>query len=245
MSFRLLGVLLLLLPGGVPEEPRSIQQSPGEVWARPGQEVKLSCRGAGYEPWASWYKEQPDGALRRLLLRSAPSPPGQRSSARMEKLGSFSLTLSPVRREDSGVYYCSFFSAVRARFGAGTRLIVTDATQPKLSILVPADSEEPGQPPAHVPLLCHLRDVPPGWHTVQWQPSGAVTAVTAVTVDNQSVPSAWSITWLPAERWDGTAACTATENGTGRSLRAAAGSAAVRLCSVPTLPNPERRPKTT
>ncbi|NXX44158.1 KV6A9 protein, partial [Tricholaema leucomelas] len=215
--------------GAVPAELRSIQQSPGELWARPGQEVKLSCRGPGYEPRLGWYKEQADGGLRWLFLRSALSPPGQRYAARREKLGSFSLTISPVRREDSGVYYCSFFSAARAQFGDGTRLMVTgeyppghlaaghppgafvppsstpfpslDAAQPKLSILVPVDSEEPGQPPAAIPLLCHLRDVPPGWHTVEWQPSGEVTAVTAVTVDNQSVPSAWSIAWLPAERW--------------------------------------------
>ncbi|NXR08071.1 KV6AB protein, partial [Semnornis frantzii] len=215
--------------GGVPAQLGRLQQSPSEVWARPGQEVQLSCRGAGSEPRLAWYKEEPGGALRCVCRRSECSAPKERYSGKVEELGSSFLIISPVRREDSGVYYCSSFSSVGSRFGDGTRLMVTgespagptaaghgagafvppsgtpfpslDAAQPQLSILVPVDSEEPGQPPGDIPLLCQLRDVPPGWHTVEWQPSGEVTPVAAVTVDSQSVPSAWSITWVPAERW--------------------------------------------
>ena len=93
-----------------------------------------------------------------------------------------------------------------------------DATEPKLSILVPVDAEEPGQPSASIPLLCHLHDLPLGWDSVRWQPGGEVKPVTAAGMDERGVLSAWSITWVSAERWDGAAACTALENRTGRTL---------------------------
>lgn len=92
-----------------------------------------------------------------------------------------------------------------------------DATEPELSILVPIDAEEPGQPPATIPLLCHLRHLPSGWDTVRWQPGGEVTPVTVAAVDEHGVLSGWSITWVSAERWDGAAACTALERGTNRT----------------------------
>lgn len=94
----------------------------------------------------------------------------------------------------------------------------SDASEPKLSILVPVDVEEPRQPLTSIPLLCHLHDLPPGWDTVRWQPGGEVTPVTAATVDKDGVLSAWSIAWVSAEWWDGAAACTALENGTGKTI---------------------------
>lgn len=97
----------------------------------------------------------------------------------------------------------------------------SDASEPKLSILVPVDAEEPRQPLASIPLLCHLHDLPPGWDTVHWQPGGEVTPVTAATVDKDGVLSTWSITWVSAEWWDGAAVCTALENGAGKTISVA------------------------
>ncbi|XP_054252917.1 uncharacterized protein LOC128978906 [Indicator indicator] len=220
MPYRLLGTLLLLLPGAASVEKTQVQQSPRELWVRPGQKVELSCRIPEHNRQVTWYKEKPGGGLLLIYHQTSFCRPMGKYSGRIEKLWNFSFTISPVQREDSGVYYCSFPGPPKQspQFGDGTRLIVTDATEPKLSILVPVDSEEPGQPPANIPVLCHLYDIPPGWDTVKWQPGGEVTPVTAATMDDQGVLSAWSITWVPAERWDGAAACTATENSTGRTL---------------------------
>ncbi|XP_054033524.1 M1-specific T cell receptor beta chain-like [Dryobates pubescens] len=216
--------------GAASVETPQVQQSPGELRERPGRKAELSCRIPEHHQEVHWYKEEPGGGLLLIYRQSNSSFPKGKYSGRMENSWNFSLTIGPVQREDSGVYYCSYPAAPRLslQFGDGTRLIVTDATEPKLSILLPVDSEEPGQPPADIPVLCHLHDVPPGWDTVKWQPGGEVTPVTAATVDDQGVLSAWSIAWVPAERWDGTAACTAAENSTGRSLSVAVGSTAVR-----------------
>ncbi|XP_009469692.1 PREDICTED: uncharacterized protein LOC104018292 [Nipponia nippon] len=199
MSSALLGTLLLLLPGGASAEGTGLQQSPGQLWVLPGQTANLSCRIPDHGSYVNWYKEKPDGTLHWIYRSSKFSSPKGKYSGRMENQYEFSLAISPAQREDSGVYYCSshtFFPS----FGNGTRLVVTNATQPQLSILVPADAEEPGQPPAAIPLLCRLHDLPPGWDTVRWQPGGQETPVTAEAVDERGVLSAWSITWLPAER---------------------------------------------
>ncbi|NXN18069.1 TVB4 protein, partial [Indicator maculatus] len=213
--------------GAASVEQAQVQQSPRELRVRPGQKVELSCRVPEHNRQVTWYKEKPGGGLLVIYRQPSFSRPMGKYSGRMEKLCNFSFTISAAQREDSGVYYCSFLSPPKQspQFGDGTRLIVTgecpsgrivargsvppsstlfpslDATEPKLSILVPVDSEEPGQPLANIPVLCHLYDVPPGWDTVKWQPGGEVTPVTAATMDDQGVLSAWSITWVPAERW--------------------------------------------
>ncbi|KAM6234279.1 uncharacterized protein LJ264_014157 isoform 1-T1 [Porphyrio hochstetteri] len=102
-------------------------------------------------------------------------------------------------------------------------LLLPDATEPQLSILVPVGTEEPGQPLATFPLLCHLHDIPAGWDTVRWQPGGEVTPVMAAAVDEHGVLSAWSITWVSAERWDGAATCTAENRGKNRTISTSIG----------------------
>ncbi|XP_029881269.2 uncharacterized protein LOC115345893 [Aquila chrysaetos chrysaetos] len=228
MSYGLLGTLLLLLPENPPQncsppagptlaEVRHVQQSPGQLWVLPGETAELSCRVLDHSQYVNWYKERPDGSLYWIYRNlNYPSSAGK-YSGRSETWGSFSFTISSVQREDSGVYYCSS-SNFYTLFGDRTRLVVTNASEPKLSILVPIDAEEPGQPLASIPLLCHLHDLPPGWDTVRWQPGGEVTPVTAATVDKHGILSAWSITWVSAKRWDGAAVCTALENGTGKTI---------------------------
>ncbi|NXU33012.1 KV5AF protein, partial [Thalassarche chlororhynchos] len=186
--------------GGAAAEGRLVQQSPGQLWVLPGETAKLSCHVLDYSNQANWYKEKPDGSLYWIYRSSDYSSPMRKYSGRREKRGNFSLAISSAQREDSGVYYCSS-STFCPPFGDGTRLVVTDATEPQLSILVPIDAEEPGQPPAGIPLLCHLHDLPRGWDTVRWQPSGEETPVTAAALDEHGVLSAWSITWVSAEQW--------------------------------------------
>lgn len=107
----------------------------------------------------------------------------------------------------------------------GTQFPFSDATEPRLSILVPVDAEERGQPPASFPLLCHLHDIPAGWDTVRWQPGGDVTPLMAAAVDEHGVLGAWSIAWVPAERWDGAATCTALKGSTSSTVSVTIGKA--------------------
>ncbi|NWH42726.1 KV1 protein, partial [Fregata magnificens] len=186
--------------GGTSPEGIQVQQSPGQLWVLPGETVNLSCHTLNYSQDVNWYKEKPDGSLYWIYQSWNDSCPMGKYSERKETHQDFSLTIGPVQREDSGVYYCSS-SGFYPSFGNGTRLIVTDATEPQLSILLPIDADEPGQPPASIPLLCRLHDLPQGWDTVRWQPGGEETPVTVAAVDEHGVLSAWSITWVSAERW--------------------------------------------
>ncbi|NXV52074.1 TVB5 protein, partial [Uria aalge] len=215
--------------GGASAEGSRVLQSLGQLWVPPGGTAELSCHVSDNRIHVNWYKEKPDGSLHQIY-RSSDSHPKGKYLGKRKKQGDFSLVIGPAQREDSGVYYCSssISSIFCPSFGNGTRLVVTserpaghpaagdipgevcatpstcfpslDATEPELSILVPVDVEEPREVPASIPLLCHLRDLPPGWDTVLWQPGGEVTPVTAAAVDEDGVLSAWSITWVPAER---------------------------------------------
>ncbi|NWX45523.1 KV6A7 protein, partial [Steatornis caripensis] len=186
--------------GAASAEGTSIWQSPAQLSVLPGETAKLSCHISGHSSYVNWYKEKPDGSLRWICQSSNYSSPVGKYSGRRETWCEFSLAILSAQREDSAVYYCSFFG-LHPLFGNGTRLVVTDATQPELSILVPVDAEEPEQPPEKIPLLCHLRDLPAGWDTVRWQPGGDVTRVMMASIDERGVLRAWSITWVSAERW--------------------------------------------
>ncbi|XP_074930926.1 uncharacterized protein LOC142048183 [Phalacrocorax aristotelis] len=220
MSYALLGTLLLLLPGGASAQGSWVLQSPGQLRARPGEMVGLSCRTTDPSSYVNWYKERADGSLSWIYRSLGNSRPLGKYSGRSTTARDFALTISSVQREDSGVYYCSS-SDTYPSFGDGTRLIVTGATQPQLSILVPTDAEEPAQPLGSIPLLCHLHDPPAGWDSVRWQPGGEETPLTGTAMDERGVLSAWSITWVSAELWDGAATCTALESGTNRTLSVA------------------------
>ncbi|XP_035752801.1 basement membrane-specific heparan sulfate proteoglycan core protein-like [Egretta garzetta] len=226
MSCGLLGTLLLLLPGGASAVGGWFQENPGELWVSPGKTVELSCCVPDSSRSVNWYKEKPDGSLYWIYWSSGSSRPvgkytgGMKAGRKAEQC--FSLIISPAQREDSGVYYCSSRNFYHL-FGKGTRLVVTDATEPQLSILVPTDAQEPGQPPAQIPLLCHLHDLPPGWDTVHWQPGGEEAPVVAAAVDEHGVLSAWSITWVSAEQWDGAAGCTALQSADHPALQTASG----------------------
>ncbi|NXX54538.1 KV10 protein, partial [Scopus umbretta] len=180
-----------------------LQQSPGQLWVLPGGTAELRCLVSHHSWYVNWYKEKPDGSLSWIYQSSDYSAPLGKYSGRMERQERqqhFSLTICPTQRVDSGLYYCSssdFFPS----FGNGTKLIVTNATEPQLSILVPVDAEEPGQYPAGIPLLCRLHDLPSGWDTVRWQPGGEEMPVMAAAIDEHGVLSAWSVVWVLAEQW--------------------------------------------
>ncbi|XP_048785209.1 tyrosine-protein kinase receptor TYRO3-like [Lagopus muta] len=213
-------ILLLLLPGAALAQLR-IRQSPAQLWVRPGRTAELNCStdsgwNASRHRAVNWYREQPGSRLQFIYQSSnSPRSDGKYSGMRRAE-GLFSLHISSAQKEDSGFYYCAS-TTHPSEFGDGTRLVVTDATEPTLSILLPVDADLREPPLAAIPLLCHLYDVPEGWDAVGWQHSNG-SLVTAASMDERGVLSAWSLAWLTAERWGGAVGCTATQSSTGRSI---------------------------
>uniref|UniRef100_A0A8B9VI75 Ig-like domain-containing protein n=1 Tax=Anas zonorhyncha TaxID=75864 RepID=A0A8B9VI75_9AVES len=168
-----------------------IQESPAQLWVSPGETAKLSCSISGSPWHANWYREKPDGSLEWIYESTAASKPNGKYSGMMRARGIFPLNISDVQREDSGYYYCTssvshsqFGKGTRLLvtgergsvwrcwghplghpwghpWGTGFSHSLSDASEPKLSILVPVDAEEPSD---FVPLLCHL----PGSWNLTW-----------------------------------------------------------------------------
>ncbi|XP_032060204.1 immunoglobulin kappa light chain-like [Aythya fuligula] len=191
------GVLLLLLTGTSRPEPR-IQQSPAQLWLHPGATAELSCSISGNPEHANWYREKPDGSLEWIYWSAKASKPKERYSGTMRAQGIFSLSISNVQREDSGYYYCTSF-VLHSQFGNGTRLLVTDASEPKVSLLVPVDTEEPSDV---VPLLCHL---PGAWNLTwvlaeRWDGAMNCTATERGTgrIVSETIGTAGCFLWLLA-----------------------------------------------
>ncbi|XP_075764424.1 uncharacterized protein LOC142819723 [Pelodiscus sinensis] len=222
MSHQAVGMLLVYLHMTASEEWIQIQQSPAQMWLSSGEAAQLDCRPSKGEGRVMWYKEQPSGSLLWIYQSFASAPPdGKYASKVNSTANTFSLLISNVQRKDSGVYYCglSAFLYLQSNFGNGTRLIVTDASKPRLSVLAPSDPGE-AELPHNVPLLCLLLDFTSPW-SVLWdtreEPDGQADAG---AIDGDGVYSIWSLTTIPSEWWNqGTnCTCTANENGTGRNI---------------------------
>uniref|UniRef100_A0A8C0J1A2 Ig-like domain-containing protein n=1 Tax=Chelonoidis abingdonii TaxID=106734 RepID=A0A8C0J1A2_CHEAB len=123
----LLPLIWLSLSGNAqPGEQEGIQilQSPAQLWLISGQTAKLACSPSQKVWRVQWYKEH---LSLQWIYESSPLPPsnGKYSSQVNILANTFSLIISNVQRNDSGVYYCGLAVYVNSIFGSGTRLIVT------------------------------------------------------------------------------------------------------------------------
>uniref|UniRef100_A0A674J3U4 Ig-like domain-containing protein n=1 Tax=Terrapene triunguis TaxID=2587831 RepID=A0A674J3U4_9SAUR len=223
MSHQIVGVILIYLQSKYFRKEIQILQSPGQLWLKSGDTAQVHCKTLEEEVSTMWYKEQ-SGSLRWIYRSSEfASPDGKYSSEANTAANTFSLIISNVQREDSGVYYCGLFSFMylQPNFGNGTRLIVTDASEPSLSILVPSVPEDAELPPI-IPLLCLLSDFTPPWSAVLWDTGEEASEgqTDAGAIDGNGVFSVWSLMTIPSETWnqETTCNCTAKESSTGRKI---------------------------
>ena len=83
-------------------------QSPGSQSVVPGQTVSIRCKTSSYAyGYLGWYLQKTGEAPKLLISGATNRQPGV--SDRFSGSGSgtdFTLTISGVQAEDSGVYYC-------------------------------------------------------------------------------------------------------------------------------------------
>uniref|UniRef100_A0A096MB31 Ig-like domain-containing protein n=1 Tax=Poecilia formosa TaxID=48698 RepID=A0A096MB31_POEFO len=107
MSLTLLLTILGLLVQGSSGEI-IVTQTPGSQSVALGQTVSLKCKtSSGVSNWIAWYLQKPAEAPKLLIYLATTRQSGV--PARFSGSGSgsdFTLTISGVQAEDSGVYYC-------------------------------------------------------------------------------------------------------------------------------------------
>ncbi|XP_043357729.1 T cell receptor alpha chain MC.7.G5-like isoform X2 [Dermochelys coriacea] len=226
MSHQIVGVILVCLHMVASEEGIQILQSPAQVWQTPGQTAQLDCNPSIKEWSVVWYKEQQSGSLQWIYQSSRFATSNGKYSSKVDiTANKFSLNIINVQRNDSGVYYCGLSASVyvQPNFGNGTRLIVTDASKPSLSILVPSNPEDAELPPV-IPLLCLVSDFTSLWSVDLWGMGEEVShgLMDAGAIDGNGVFSVWSLMIIPSQMWNQETICncTAKESITGRSISA-------------------------
>ncbi|KAM9114609.1 Ig heavy chain Mem5-like isoform 3-T3 [Pangshura tecta] len=226
MSHQIVGMILVCLYMIASEKGIQILQSPAHLWLTSGGTAQLDCSPLKEEWSVMWYKEQQSGSLQWIYESSDFATSNGKYSNKVNNTANmFSIIINNAQTNDSGVYYCGRSTSVylQPNFGNGTRLIVTDASEPSLSILVPSAPED-AELPRVIPLLCLLSGFTPPWSAVLWgageEASEGLTDAGAI--DGNGVFSVWSLTTIPPETWNQETICTCTakESSTGRSISA-------------------------
>uniref|UniRef100_A0A667X3P7 Ig-like domain-containing protein n=1 Tax=Myripristis murdjan TaxID=586833 RepID=A0A667X3P7_9TELE len=134
----LLGTLGLLVQDSSGEI--TLTQSPGSQSVSPGQTVSIRCKAStSVSSYLAWYLQKPGEAPKLLIYRATTLQSGV--SSRFSGSGSvtdFTLTISGVQAEDSGVYYCQQYSSTPfTQLDVGSKC---DAP-PTLTVLPPSREE--------------------------------------------------------------------------------------------------------
>uniref|UniRef100_A0AAQ5X6X2 Ig-like domain-containing protein n=1 Tax=Amphiprion ocellaris TaxID=80972 RepID=A0AAQ5X6X2_AMPOC len=200
------------------------------------QTVSIDCKvsrqvahysGSNY--YLAWYHHKTGEAPKRLIDRTSYRYSG--ISSRLSGSGAgngldFTLTISGVQAEDSGVYYCqsyhsSNFVSLWYTFGGGTRLDVGRDVHPSLTVLPPS-REELQQGKATLMCLAN-KGFPSDW-SLSWKVDGSSSSSSSISSSWEESRSpgvlqedglySWSSTLrLPADQWRkvGSVSCEATQ----------------------------------
>uniref|UniRef100_A0A8C8SJY3 Ig-like domain-containing protein n=1 Tax=Pelusios castaneus TaxID=367368 RepID=A0A8C8SJY3_9SAUR len=202
-----------------------IQQSPPEIPLPPGKTAQMNCKLSTRTVYVLWYKELQNGSLHGIHKSyEYATPSNEKFSSKVDSTtNTHTLIIRNVQKEDSGVYYCGLAAYLHPNFGTGTRLIVTDASDLRLSILAPFPLEDAELPP-DIPLLCLLSDFSPPWTAVLWDTGEEESEgqMGAGAIDGKGLISVWNLMTISSETWNQktTYTCTAKESSTGRRISA-------------------------
>uniref|UniRef100_A0AAQ5YVV5 Ig-like domain-containing protein n=1 Tax=Amphiprion ocellaris TaxID=80972 RepID=A0AAQ5YVV5_AMPOC len=190
---------------------------------------------SGSNYYLAWYHHKTGEAPKRLIDRTSYRYSG--ISSRLSGSGAgngldFTLTISGVQAEDSGVYYCqsyhsSNFVSLWWTFGGGTRLDVNSDwcllgdVHPSLTVLPPS-REELQQGKATLMCLAN-KGFPSDW-SLSWKVDGSSSSSSSISSSWEESRSpgvlqedglySWSSTLrLPADQWRkvGSVSCEATQ----------------------------------
>uniref|UniRef100_A0A3Q1FCV3 Ig-like domain-containing protein n=1 Tax=Acanthochromis polyacanthus TaxID=80966 RepID=A0A3Q1FCV3_9TELE len=84
-----------------------LTQSPGSQSVVPGQSVSITCRSSTSTSYLHWYLQKPGEAPKLLIYEVSSRQSGVSDRFSGRRSGTeYTLTISGVQTEDSGVYYC-------------------------------------------------------------------------------------------------------------------------------------------
>ncbi|XP_074542741.1 immunoglobulin kappa light chain-like [Halichoeres trimaculatus] len=190
-------------------------QTPGSQSAVPGQTVSIRCQTSSYVGNnLHWYLQKPGEAPKLLIYVATTRQSGVSDRFSGHGFGSdFTLKISGVQTEDSGVYYCqkvfvrrlNDFVSLWYTFGGGTRLDLGSDVRPTLTLLPPSTEELQQQGKATLMCLAN-KGFPSGW-SLAWKVDGSSSisgeqSRSPAVLEKDGVYS-WSSTLrLPADQWE-------------------------------------------
>ncbi|XP_067468535.1 uncharacterized protein [Thunnus thynnus] len=106
----------------------TVTQSPGSQSVVPGQTVSITCKTSRYAySNLGWYLQKPGEAPKLLIYDATDLQPGVSDHFSGSGSGTdFTLTISGVQAEDSGVYYCQSAHVINSQW---LSFITTEATE--------------------------------------------------------------------------------------------------------------------
>ncbi|XP_035810383.2 immunoglobulin kappa light chain-like [Amphiprion ocellaris] len=203
------------------------------------QTVSIDCKvsrqvahHSGSNYYLAWYHHKTGEAPKLLIDRTSDRFSGISSRFSGSGAGNgldFTLTISGVQAEDSGVYYCQSYHWINSQnfvslwytFGGGTRLDVGRDVRPSLTVLPPS-REELQQGKATLMCLAN-KGFPSDW-SLSWKVDGSSSSSSSSSSSWEESRSpgvlqedglySWSSTLrLPADQWRkvGSVSCEATQ----------------------------------